>query len=161
NTNFPANTFSVTNQAIATATGVTLNSDDPDTALLVDPTITPLSVAPVITSCPPNLTTNTAAGTCVRAVAFAATAIGGSTPPTIAYQLGAVSIASPYSFPKGTNVVTVTAGNGVLPNATCNFTVIVNDQELPTIACPGNIVTNTAAGQCFATVFFTVTNSDN
>jgi hypothetical protein len=42
NTPFPANTFSVSNQAILTATGVTLNSDDPVTALLNDPTVTQL-----------------------------------------------------------------------------------------------------------------------
>src|SRR5215467_6729931 len=83
NTPFPANTFAVSNQSTLTATGVTLNSDDPSTALINDPTITTLSVAPVITSCPPNLTTNTALGTCTRAVAFAATATGGDSPPVI------------------------------------------------------------------------------
>src|SRR4051812_24710352 len=68
----PANTFAVSNQATVTATGVSLSSDDPSTALITDPTITTLSVAPVITSCPPTLTTNTAPGTCTRVVAFAA-----------------------------------------------------------------------------------------
>lgn len=158
---FPANTFAVTNQATLTATGVGLSSDDPSTALINDPTITTLSVAPVITSCPPNVTTNTAPGTCTRAVAFAATAIGGDSPPVITYNLGAASIASSYTFNKGTNVVSVTASNGVLPNATCSFTVIVLDQEPPAINCPGNIATNTQLGQCFATVFYAVTNSDN
>src|SRR5215471_19773599 len=106
---FPANTFAVSNQATLNATGVNLSSDDPSTALINDPTITTLSVAPVITSCPPNLTTNTALGTCTRAVAFAATATGGDSPPVITYNLGAATIASPYTFNKGTNVVSVTA----------------------------------------------------
>src|SRR5262245_24506706 len=75
NTPFPANTFAVSNQASLTATGVSLNSDDPNTALINDPTITTLSVARVITSCPPSLTTNIAPGTCTRVMAFAATAV--------------------------------------------------------------------------------------
>src|SRR5215475_1934110 len=59
---FPTNTFAISNQATLTAIGVTLISDDPSTALLNDPTITTLSVAPFITSCPGNLTTNNAIG---------------------------------------------------------------------------------------------------
>src|SRR4051794_25407757 len=150
NTPFPANTFAVSNQASLTATGVALNSDDPNTALINDPTITTLSVAPVITSCPPSLTTNTAPGTCSRVVAFAAVATGGDSAPVITYKLGAATISSPYTFDKGTNVVSVTASNGVLPDATCSFTVIVLDQEAPLINCPGNLLTTNQPGQCFA-----------
>src|SRR5215471_19022945 len=158
---FPANTFAVSNQATLNATGVTLSSDDPSTALINDPTITTLSVAPVITSCPGNVTTNNATGTCSQTVSFSATATGGDSPPVITYKLGASTITSPFPFPVGTNVVSVTASNGVLPNATCSFTVVVSDTQPPTISCPGNITNNTAPGQCSAVVNYTVTNSDN
>src|SRR5262249_62151825 len=67
---FPANTFAVSNQATLNATGVSLSSDDPSTALINDPTITTLSVAPVITSCPGNVTTNNAIGTVSPTISF-------------------------------------------------------------------------------------------
>src|SRR5262245_41600252 len=93
----PPNTFAVSNQANLTATGVALSSDDPTTALLNDPTITPLTVAPAITSCPGNITTNNATGSCGQTVAFAAAlATGGDTPPVITYKLGAGNITSPF-----------------------------------------------------------------
>jgi phosphatidylethanolamine-binding protein (PEBP) family uncharacterized protein len=155
NTNFPANTFAVTNQALLTATGVTLNSDDPATALTNDPTITTLSVAPVISSCPGNQ------GTCGNIAAFLATAVGGDSPPVITYKFSGTNITSPFTFPVASNVVTVTASNGVLPNATCTFSILVLDKEIPSISCPGNITNNTAPGLCSAVVNYAVTSSDN
>src|SRR5215471_2954727 len=143
----PASTFAVSNQASATATGVSVSSDDPTTALINDPTITTLSVAPVITSCPPNVTTNNATGTCGQTVAFAATATGGDSPPVITYKLGGTNITSPFNFPVGANPVTVTASNGVLPNATCSFTVTVLDTQPPSVFCPADIITN-SPGNC-------------
>ena len=160
NTPLPANTSAVTNQATLTATGVSLSSDDPTTALINDPTITTLSVAPVITSCPGSITTNNATGTCGQTVAFAATATGGDSSPVITYKLGAANITSPFNFPVGTNLVTVTASNGVLPNATCSFTVVVLDTQLPTVFCPADITTN-SLGTCPVVVNFSASATDN
>lgn len=39
----------------------------------------------------------------------------------------------------GTSTVTGTASNGVLPDASCSFTVTVNDAQNPAISCPANI----------------------
>jgi hypothetical protein len=78
----------------------------------------------------------------------------------VTYKLGMNVITSPYAFPVGTNVVMVTATNGVPPDKTCSFNVIVKDTEPPTAICPSNI-TVTANGNCPAVVNFVVSGSDN
>jgi hypothetical protein len=110
--------------------------------------------------CPPNLTTNNAPGQCAQTAAFSATVTHGYPAPVVTYKLGTNVITSPYSFPVGTNVVTVTATNGVPPDKTCSFNVIVKDTEPPTAICPSNI-TVTANGNCPAVVNFVVSGSDN
>lgn len=109
-------------------------------------------VVPPQITCPPNISTNTALGLCSRTVAFAAN-VTGAPVPTVSYKLGGVSISSPHSFAAGTNVVVVTATNGVPPDASCSFTVIVTDRERPAIQCPSNI-TVTAAGACPKVISF-------
>ena len=118
-------------------------------------------VSPQIT-CPSNINTNTAPGVCFRSVSFAANVSAGSPAPTVSYKLGGVTINSPYAFPRGTNVVTVTATNGVPPDANCSFMVIVADREPPTINCSTNI-TVTAAGACPQVVTFSqnISATDN
>ena len=118
-----------------------------------------IAVPPTIT-CPPDITTNTAPGGCRQTVAFSATVVAGVPPPTVTYQLDTSVITSPYAFSRGTNLVMVTASNGAPPNATCSFTVIVNDTEPPTIACSTNI-TVTTTGNCPAVVNFSTSGSDN
>jgi hypothetical protein len=61
---------------------------------------------------------------CKASVSFAATATG-IPMPTITYSVGNQAITSPSVFSKGTTTVTATASNGILPNATCTFTVTV------------------------------------
>jgi hypothetical protein len=75
-------------------------------------------------TCPGNITTNANLNGCKASVAFAAIA-NGVPAPTITYRIGNTAITSPHVFSKGTTTVTVTAFNGVLPNATCDFTVTV------------------------------------
>jgi hypothetical protein len=110
-------------------------------------------VVPPQLACPADISTNTAPGLCSRMVSFGANVSTGAPAPTVSYKLGAVSISSPYAFPVGTNVVTVTATNGVPPDASCSFAVVVADQEAPAITCPTNI-TVTAAGGCPQVVTF-------
>jgi predicted outer membrane repeat protein len=92
-------------------------------------------------SCPPNVTTN-AAGQCPQTVAFSATVTHGYPTPTVTYKIGTNVISSPYAFPVGTNVVTVTATNGVPTDKTCSFTVTVlpGAQPLLTILPSGTNV---------------------
>jgi len=81
------------------------------------------ALSPVIT-CPGNMTVSPNTKGCKALVSFAATATG-IPAPTISYKIGNTPITSPYEFSKGTTTVTATASNGVLPDATCTFTVTV------------------------------------
>ena len=55
-------------------------------------------------------------------------------------------------FEFGTHTIVYTATDDDDNTATCSFVIDVQDQELPSIACPGNINVNTDAAQNFATV---------
>ena len=81
------------------------------------------ATSPVLT-CPTSITTNANLNGCKASVAFAATATGVPV-PTLTYRIGNSVITSPHIFSKGTTTVTVTSSNGVLPDATCSFTVTV------------------------------------
>jgi hypothetical protein len=59
----------------------------------------------------------------------------GTPAPTVVATIGATAITFPYNFPAGITTVTVTASNGILPNATRTFTVTVVDNQDPTIDC--------------------------
>ncbi len=96
------------------------------------------ATAPTII-CPGNITTNPNQNGCKALVSFAAEATG-VPPPTITYRIGNNVITSPHVFSKGTTIVTATASNGVLPDATCNFTVAV-------VCGPPNSITTTTERQ--------------
>src|SRR6185295_17572007 len=66
------------------------------------------------------------------------------------------------SFGVGTTPVTCTTWDDDGHTNSCTFTVTVRDLQPPTITCPANVTTNTAAGQCSAVVNYAVpTASDN
>ncbi|HLO55670.1 MAG TPA: PKD-like domain-containing protein, partial [Saprospiraceae bacterium] len=122
---FPLGDCSISNQGTISGSNFsTVLTDDPSVAGAANPTVTTLNIAPTITVCPPNLMVNPTNATCGSLQTFSATAVGCPT-PTIVYRIGATVITSPYTFPTGTTTVDVTASNGVLPNATCSFTVTV------------------------------------
>ena len=79
--------------------------------------------APTI-ACPANITVSSNQSACKASISFTSTATGIPT-PTITYAIGNQTITSPYVFSKGTTTITATASNGILPNATCSFTVTV------------------------------------
>jgi autotransporter-associated beta strand protein len=122
--------------------------------------VTLTHVEPPQVTCLPDVTTNAAPGLCSQTIAFIATINTGIPMPTVSYKLAGLPIVSPYGFPVGTNTIVVTATNGVPPDATCSFTVIVRDNEAPTVTCPSN-VTVTAAGACPVTVNYEATAADN
>jgi hypothetical protein len=100
---------------------------------------------------------NTAAGQCSQIVAFEAATASDSCPGVTVSCIptnGSV-------FLKGTNTVTCTATDAAGNIVNCNFTVTVNDTEPPTITCPTDIVTNTAAGTCSQVVGFVPVVNDN
>jgi hypothetical protein len=111
---------------------------------------------PPTIACPGNITRNTDSGQCTAVVAFSPTA-GGTPAPTVTCVP-----ASGSAFAKGVTTVNCTASNGVGSNASCSFTVTVNDAQPPTVICPANIMANTATGQCSAAVTYTTpTAMDN
>ena len=105
-------------------------------------------VAPAI-SCSSNITVNNTTGQCGAVVNYPAATATGNQPLTIIY-----SKASGSFFAVGTTTVTATATNSC-GTASCTFNVKVNDVQLPTISCPGNISVNNTAGVCGAVVTYT------
>src|SRR5213076_1135658 len=97
-----------------------------------------------------NLSLNTDAGQCSRSnVTYSAT-VTDNCP-------GASVICTPASgstFAKGINTVTCIATDAAGNTNTCSFTVTINDNEAPIIACPADIVTNAAPTQCSQVVQF-------
>ncbi len=106
---------------------------------------------PTIT-CPVNITGNNDLGLCSKVVTFSApVGADNCAGPTTTQTAG---LASGSAFPVGTTtnafLVTDAAGN----TATCSFTVIISDNELPTITCPANISGNNDPGLCSKVVTF-------
>lgn len=77
---------------------------------------------------------------------------------------GATVLCNPPSgstFVRGTNAVNCIATDASGNNSGCAFRVIVEDRQAPTLTCPANIITNTAAGRCDALITFAPVVSDN
>ncbi len=95
------------------------------------------TVPPTFTLCPVSKTVNTDAGVCTATLSLATllsyVAATGTPAPTLTVKVGNTTITSSYTFPKGNTTVTVTASNGTLPNATCSFTLTVEDNQPPVI----------------------------
>jgi len=119
------------------------------------------NLVPVIT-CPANttITANTnqdVAGDCATTVSGTDRIATDNCPSfTMAYVLTGATTASGSGqvpvgqlFSKGTTVVTYTAtdGDGV-GSATCSLTVVVSDNEAPTVTCPSSTTVNPDAGDC-------------
>jgi uncharacterized repeat protein (TIGR01451 family) len=146
---FPTGVCTVTNQGHVTGSNfsqVDTNSD-----------VTPINKAVTIGACPANITTNTDAGVCTAGVTFTTPTGDGCPAPTVT-----CNPASGSAFNKGITTVTCTATNGTSPDATCTFTVTVNDNQPPTITCPGNVTQGTDPGVCTAVVTYAnATATDN
>jgi hypothetical protein len=152
NSPFPVGVCSVTNQGTVTGnfTTVMTNSD-----------ITNIDVPPAISSCQSNISANTDPNLCTSSQSFTVTAAGCPAPTITCKDQTNVTITSPHAFPKGVTTVTCTAANGNPPDATCTFTVTVNDNQGPVFSGCTNITTNTAPGLCTAAPTFAPTATDN
>lgn len=112
---------------------------------------------PTLSACPTNITANTDPNQCSAVVTYTAPTATGCPAATVT-----CTPPSGTAFSTGTTTVICTATNGISPDATCSFTVTVNDAQAPTINCPTNISTNTDPNQCGAAVTYaTPTASDN
>src|SRR4029450_133079 len=66
------------------------------------------------------------------------------------------------TFPKGTTSVTCSATDAANNMSTCDFNVIIEDTQPPTITCPANISQSNDLNQCGAVVTYPPpTVSDN
>ena len=110
---------------------------------------------PVVT-CPANIIVSNTAGQCGAVVNFTPTATDNCPGVTVTS-----SPASGSFFPVGTTTVTVTATDASGNVRTCQFTVRVNDTQVPVITCPANIIVSNTTGQCGAIVNYAATATDN
>ncbi|MBL7822498.1 MAG: HYR domain-containing protein, partial [Saprospiraceae bacterium] len=111
-------------------------------------------------SCPNNITVSTDAGLCTAVVNYA-TPVGTDNCPG-ANTIQTAGLASGAAFPKGTTTNTFKVTDATGNMMVCSFTVTVNDNELPQITCPANIITNTTPGLCTAVVNYTApSGTDN
>ncbi|KAA3623921.1 MAG: HYR domain-containing protein [Bacteroidetes bacterium] len=117
-------------------------------------TVTVTGVAPDIV-CPTDITVDTDPGLCSAVVDFQATENTGIPPTVINYSHEPGSV-----FPIGATMVTASASN-VVGSDECSFTITVEDNTDPVIACPDDIIIQTGSGLCGANVEFDVIASDN
>jgi len=114
---------------------------------------------PTISGNPGNLTQTADAGNCTAVVTWAA--------PTAADNCAIASFTSSHTpgaaFPVGTTTVTYTATDTSSNVTTATFTILVTDDEDPTISgTPADITQSTDAGNCTAVVTWTApTAADN
>uniref|UniRef100_UPI003A92F63D HYR domain-containing protein n=1 Tax=Bizionia sp. TaxID=1954480 RepID=UPI003A92F63D len=110
--------------------------------------ITVQDVTPPVITCPtPNAFYNTDAGQCDATLTFNATASDNcSAAPIIVYEISGSPITFPYNFPVGTTTVNVIANDGNGLSSTCNFDVVVQDNEAPTAICQSISIPLDASG---------------
>ncbi len=139
---FPVGTTNVTFRA----TDASNNSATCSFAVVVNDT-----QVPTIT-CPAAMTLPTMPGFCSAVATFAdATATDNCTNSPTIFNLGQ---ASGSSFPVGTTNVIFRATDASNNSATCSFTVVVNDTQVPTITCPATVTLSAPTGLCSAVATF-------
>ena len=109
-------------------------------------------------ACAADVTVPAGAGTCV------ATGLVLTIPTTTDNcSVASVTNNAPAVYPLGNTTVTWTVTDGSGNTATCTQVVTVIDTQLPTIACPANVVIASNAGTCVATgvVLGTPVTTDN
>ena len=108
-------------------------------------------------SCPPDLIVSADSGQCSKAnVTWTLPAVNGCTVTNVTSTPPSGS-----TLPVGTNLVTSMIYDGQGGSKTCNFSVIVRDNEAPVVACPANITVPKDPSQCGAVVTFAATATDN
>ncbi|MBK9630428.1 MAG: HYR domain-containing protein [Saprospiraceae bacterium] len=108
---------------------------------------------PIITGCPTNIIKNTDPGVCTALVTWVAPTASDNCPGVLLTLTPNFPPGS--TFPQGVTALQYKATDVSGNMSICNFTVTVNDTQLPQITCPSNIVVNADAGQCSAVVTYT------
>lgn len=112
--------------------------------------------APTI-QCPASYAVTATVGECSATVAYALpTAFDNCSPAPTVVRIGGPAPGTAFSI--GTTQVTWRAVDGASRSATCTFSVVVSDTQVPVVNCPGNITQT----NCNAPVFYAPpTASDN
>ena len=114
---------------------------------------------PEYTNCINDFSVNNDPGLCSAVVTYAA--------PTPSDNCGVASsvltsgLPSGAAFPVGDTTVIYTVTDTAGNTSICDFVVTVDDVEAPSITCPTTINIDTDLGECFATVNYSATASDN
>ncbi len=120
---------------------------------------------PTFTACPGNQNVTTDPNQCNAVVSYNVAATG-SPLPLLSYSFtGATSgsgsgTGSGQIFGKGITQLVVSATNNC-GSVNCVFSIVVNDNQLPVVSCPTNIVKNNDMNQCGSVTNYNVTGSDN
>ncbi|MCB9064973.1 MAG: HYR domain-containing protein [Chitinophagales bacterium] len=149
------------------ATLLVYSNDCDENPLAVALTGEVICVPAHITSCPSDITINSAQGQCNNTATYS-TSVSGAPTPTLTYNFSGATTGSGsgngtgLTFNVGTTYVQIIATNDCNTD-TCNFTVSVTDNENPTITCPTDVTVNADSGVCLATNISlgTPTTSDN
>ncbi len=113
-----------------------------------------------VVSCPANITGNNDPNLCSKVVSYT-TPIGTDNCPG-QVTVRTTGLASGAVFPVGTTTNTFTVTDAAGNSASCAFTVVISDNQLPTISCPGNIVGVNDLNQCSKVVTYSApVGSDN
>ncbi|MBX7242026.1 MAG: HYR domain-containing protein [Bacteroidia bacterium] len=117
-------------------------------------------VPPVIQGCPSSISVSTDPGVCGAVINWTAPSVTDNCSAAILQTQGAVSGSL---FPTGTSVIEYTATDAGGNTAVCQFSITVNDTELPVISgCPASITQPSDPGQCTAVVnWVSPSTSDN
>lgn len=118
------------------------------------------NVFPTISGCPvAPLTANTAAPACTAVVNFPTLTPNDNC--GVASFTQTLGLASGSAFPLGNNQVRFLATDFAGLTAECFFTVVVSDDDAPSITCPATIALGTSAPNCSAVANYSVTATDN
>ena len=150
---FPVGTTTVE----AIAYDLSGNSDNCTFDVIVIDNIDPIITCPTVAA-----SYSVDAGQCYATLSFTATATDNCSIDVIKYYIGTTEISFPYQFPVGTTTVEAVAFDLTGNTDDCTFDVIVVDDIDPVITCPSVAASYSVdAGQCYATLSFTATATDN
>ncbi|MCF8274575.1 MAG: HYR domain-containing protein, partial [Flavobacteriaceae bacterium] len=131
-----------------TASDTALNSDTCSFTVTIND-----NEDPVIVNLPSNISVNNDIDSCGAVITWTEpTATDNCSGGSIVQTAG---LANGSTFPIGVSTVTYTASDDSGNETIASFTITVNDNQNPEIACPSNISQNVVAGTCGAVVTYT------
>lgn len=117
---------------------------------------------PVLTCPDPAPAYTTDATECNATLSFEAMVTDNCGMAGVVYSIGSNPVDFPYDFPVGSTTVQVLATDIHGNTSSCAFMVVVEDEEFPVLTCPDPVNPHaTDADQCYASLSYTATATDN